>query len=247
MTNRQTTPVGGVVAPISNIALAQAMMDQLLYRASGLPGIGALYGRSGLGKSFAAAYACHPRGINGVYVECHVYDTMKSLVEAIAKGLNLQVRGTIAAMTGAVVESLGQTGRPLVIDEADILVDTNRLELVRSIHDASGCAVMVIGEENLYEKLKRHERFDNRVLVWQPAATCSMGDLEHLARQYASGIDIAPELKKRILAETHGVTRRVVTNLVNVKRWCDQKATKKAPPDAAIQLYTGAAPGRAAR
>lgn len=249
MSTKSAAPAGtgGAIAPTSNIALTAAMMDTLLKREPGLPGIGALYGRSGLGKSSAAAYACHPQGINGVYVECRVYDTMKSLVESIAKGLNLQVRGTIASITGSVVDALSQSGRPLVIDEADRLVDTNRVELVRDIHDSSGAAVLLIGEENFYDKLKRHERFDNRVLIWQPAAVCSMVDLDLLAKQYAGGIEIAPELKKRILDETHGVTRRVVTNLANVKRWCEQKGTKKAPADAAIQLYTGAAPGRVAR
>lgn len=239
-----TTTTGGEIAPTGNVALMHQVMETLTKRAPGLPGIGSFYGPSGFGKSFAAAYASHPAGFNGVYVECHVYDTMKSLVESIAKALGLNVKGTIANMMGLIIEALALGNRPLILDEADVLVDSNRLELVRNLHDASGAAVLIIGEQDLPAKLKRHERFDNRVLVWQPAVRCTLADLDLLAKQYAASITIAPELKKRVLSETDGITRRVVTNLVNVKRWCDAKGTKEAPADADITLYTGVAPGR---
>lgn len=239
-----TTNVGGEIAPTGNVALMHSVMSALTTRAPGLPGIGTFYGPSGYGKSFAAAFAAHPQGFNGVYVECHVYDTMKSLVESIAKGLGLNIKGTIAAQMGQIIEALALSNRPLILDEGDVLVDTNRLELVRNLHDASGAAVLIIGEQDLPAKLKRHERFDNRVLMWQPASKCTVADVELLAKQYCPSITIAADLKKRVLQETDGVTRRVVTNLVNIKRWCDAQGVKEAPADASVQLYTGAAPGR---
>lgn len=240
----KTNTVGGEIAPTGNVALMHQVMEGLTKRAPGLPGVGAFYAPSGYGKSFAAAYAAHPNTFNGVYVECHVYDTMKSLVESIAKALGLNIKGTIASQMGQIVEALALSNRPLILDEADVLVDSNRLELVRNLHDASGAAVLIIGEQDLPAKLKRHERFDNRVLIWQPAVRCTKGDLDLLAKQYCPSITIADDLKKRVLAETDGVTRRVVTNLVNIKRWCDAQGVKDAPADAAVQLYTGAAPGR---
>lgn len=240
----KTTAVGGEISATGNVALMHTVMDTLTKRAPGLPGIGTFYGPSGYGKSFAAAYASHPSGFNGVYVECHVYDTMKSLVESIAKGLGLNIKGTIAAQMGQIIEALALSNRPLILDEGDVLVDTNRLELVRNLHDASGAAVLIIGEQDLPNKLKRHERFDNRVLIWQPAVRCTVSDVDMLAKQYCPSITIAPDLKKRVLAETDGVTRRVVTNLVNIKRWCDAQGIKEAPADADVKLYTGAAPGR---
>ena len=119
------------------------------------------------------------------------------------------------------------------------------LEVLRDLHDASSAAILLIGEEHLPAKLKRHERFDNRVLIWQPAAKCSTKDLDMLLTQYAPGIDVHAELKKRVLAESSDVTRRVVVNIENIKRWCDQNGTKQAPADCKVDLYTGRAPGRA--
>ena len=245
MTKRMaTTSGGGEIAPTSNVALMHTLMETLTKRDPSLPGIGTFYGASGLGKSFAAAYAGHPLGFNGAYVECKAYDTTKSFVGTICKALGITAKGSIPDQMDTIIEALAISGRPLIVDESDRIVETKRIELLRDIHDKSGAALVIIGEENLPGKLKRHERFDNRVLVWQPAGRCSVADFDQLAKLYAAGITIDPDLRKRVLHETGNVTRRVVTNLANIKRWCEAKATKAAPADCDVKLYTGAAPGR---
>lgn len=235
---------GGTIASTSNIALVHTAMDSLVSRAPGLPGIGILYGESGLGKSKGAAYASHPAGFDGIYVSCRSFETKKSFVEQICKSIGIKARGNIPAIVDEIVQALVLTNRPLIVDEVDYIVESRTLELIRDLHDASGASILLIGEERLPAKLKRHERFDNRVLVWQPAAKCSPADFDALARQYVPGIEIAAGLKVRVLAETHGITRRVVVNLEHIKRWCGQHGVKVAPADATIQLYTGTAPGR---
>lgn len=235
---------GGVIAPTSNIGLVHTVMESLTTRAAGLPGIGTFYGRSGLGKSFGAAYASHPAGFNGIYVSCRSFETKKSLAEQVCKAIGITPKGNIPAIVDAVVEVLSISARPLIVDEVDYIVDSRTLELIRDLHDASGAAILLIGEEHLPAKLKRHERFDNRVLIWQPATACTASDFDLLAKQYAAEIKIDSELKKRVLAETHSVTRRVVVNLENIKRWCDRKGIKEAPADCDVDLYTGRAPGR---
>ena len=235
---------GGLIAPTSNISLVHTIMGQLTDRAAGLPGIGSFYGRSGLGKSVGAAYASHPGGFNGIYVSCRSFETKKSLAEQICKSIGITPKGNIPSIVDSIVEVLSISNRPLIVDEVDYIVDSRTLELIRDVHDASGAAILLIGEEHLPAKLKRHERFDNRVLIWQPATGCTPADFDLLAKQYAPEIQIAAELKKRVLAETSGTTRRVVVNLENIKRWCDRTGTKAAPADCDVDLYTGRAPGR---
>jgi hypothetical protein len=245
MTKKMATASGGgVIAPTSNIGLVHTVMESLTTRAPGLPGIGIFYGRSGLGKSFGAAYASHPAGFNGIYVSCRSIETRKSLLEQMCKATGITPKGTNAAILDDMIEALSLTSRPLIVDEVDYIVESRTLELIRDLHDASAAAILLIGEERLPGKLRKHERFDNRVLLWQPATACSIADFDLLVKHYAADIQIAPELKKRVLAETHGVTRRVVVNLENIKRWCDQNGTKAAPADCDVHLYTGAAPGR---
>lgn len=236
---------GGAIAPTGNISLVHTTMNTLINRAHGLPGIGAFYGASGLGKSFGACFASHPAGFNGVYVSCRSFETKKSLAEQICKAIGITPKGNIPNIVDSIIEALALSGRALIVDEVDYIVDSRTLELIRDIHDASGCAILLIGEEHLPSKLKRHERFDNRVLIWQPAIKCSSSDFDLLARQYTGEIHIDPELKKRVLNETNGITRRVVVNLENIKRWCDRKGIKEASADCDADLYTGRAPGRA--
>lgn len=243
MTKKLAT-AGGHVAPTSNISLVHVTMDTLVERASGLPGIGTFYGPSGVGKSFGASYASHPAGFNGIYVSCRSFETKRSFADQICKAIGITPRGNIPQVVDEIVQVLVLSGRPLIVDEVDHIVESRTLELIRDLHDASGAAVLLIGEEHLPAKLRRHERFDNRVLVWQQAVRCNPADFDLLAEQYAGAIEIAPELKKRVLAETHGITRRVVVNLENIKRWCDHKGVKVAPGDADVELYTGMAPGR---
>lgn len=245
-TLHSTLGTGGSIASTSNIALVHTTMDALTNRASGLPGIACFYGASGLGKSVGAAYASHPAGFNGIYVSCRSFETKRSFVEQICKAMGITPRGNIPAIVDELIQALVVSNRPLVVDEVDYIVESRTLELIRDLHDASAGAILLIGEEQLPAKLKRHERFDNRILIWQPAAKCNGTDFNLLADQYARGFTIAPELKKRILDETHGITRRVVVNLEQVKRWCSQHGTKEAPADAKIDLYTGMAPGRRA-
>lgn len=235
---------GGSTVPTSNIALVHATMDALRERAPGLPGIGTFYGPSGLGKSMGAAYASHPAGFNGIYVSCRSFETKKSFAEQVCKAIGVTPRGNIPALVDTIIEVLVLSGRPLIVDEVDYIIESRTLELIRDLHDAAGAAILLIGEEQLPAKLKRHERFDNRILVWQPAAKCSGADFDLLAKHYVPGIEIDAELKKRILSETQGITRRVVVNLENVKRWCSAQGCKSAPANAAVELYTGAAPGR---
>jgi DNA transposition AAA+ family ATPase len=243
---KMATTAGSAIAPTSNVALVHTLMDQLTQREPGMPGIGTLYGPSGYGKTVAAAYASHPAGHNGIYLSCRSYDTKKSFVEQICKSAGIQAKGPIAHVVDDIVSLLAVTGRPLVIDEVDHIVESRILELVRDIHDAANASILLIGEEALPTKLKRHERFDNRVLQHQPATKCSAADFDLLARQYIPGLAIDADLKKRVLAETAGITRRVVTSLQSIKRWCDAQGLSAAPADCAATLYTGAVPGRRA-
>lgn len=234
--------VAGKFALLSNITAAHTMLERLKSAPRGMPRIGALYGESGLGKTQAAAYAANPNTFSGVYVSCRAYETAKSLAEMICHAMGLATRGTIVSLIDEIVEELSRSERPLVVDEVDRIVETRSLELIRDIHDQAGCAILLIGEERLPAKMKRHERCDNRVLVWQPAHKCSGSDFDKLAKHYVPHVSISAELKKRVLEESNGVTRRVVINLENIASWCNVRGKNAAGDDYDGDLYNGAAP-----
>jgi DNA transposition AAA+ family ATPase len=103
--------------------------------------------------------------------------------------------------------------RPLIIDEADKLVDKGMIELVRDINKAAQVPVLLVGEELLPAKLEKYERVHNRVLEWVLAQPCDLEDARTLARFLYPKLSITDQLLDRFREETGGKARRIATTL----------------------------------
>ena len=203
------------LAMVKNVALCMALVTKLQKRDPHLPGVGVFHGFSGYGKSYAAIYTQNKTG--AYYVEVGDSWTKKTLVQKILFEAGADTRGTIADMTDRVINTLGQDpDRPLIIDEADKLVDKGIIEIVREIHEASQAPVLLIGEELLPGKLMNVERMHNRVLDWVPALPCDFEDARALADLFCDNIEITDELLKEIVRQSDGRARRIVVNLAKV-------------------------------
>lgn len=234
-------------ASLKNVALALKVVDHLVNRSPNLPGMGVLYGESGLGKSMAAAAAANR--YRAVYVECKSYFTKKSFLLAILEEMGIRPGKTVYEMVKQIGQELALSGRPLFIDEMDHIVDRNLVELVRDIYEASNAPILMIGEERFPMKLKRWERFHNRVLDWQPAEPSDLDDARKLARLYSHDVAIADELLAKVVNATRGVTRRICVNIDNVRQEFGALGGGTGPGKAvnlkdwgARAFYTGEAP-----
>ncbi len=223
---KTTEPVnGGGYAPLRNLQEASKALEQAIARPSMLPGIVCLYGRSGYGKSVAAAY-CANR-FKGVLVECRSTYTAKSLMAAICQEAGLPTARTLAGLQDQLIEELALSRRPLIVDEVDHIVEGKTLQIIRDLHDASGCAVLLIGEENLANKLKRTERFHNRVLSWVLAQPANDRDVETLIRFYCPDVEIDDALVKRMLRDCGPVIRRISINLYQFREFARAQGVKR--------------------
>ncbi|ADZ72428.1 AAA family ATPase [Polymorphum gilvum] len=207
------TAARGSIAPLKNVAALMTLIEALRTRAVGLPGIGVFSGDSGYGKSVAAQYAINKTG--AVYVEVRHYWRQKRFCEALLQELGQpRPRGTVAALMDDIIYRLGDAPhRPLIIDEADKLVDGGMIEFVRDIHETTQVPVILIGEELLPRKLEAHERVHNRVLDFQLAQPCDSEDTTVLARFLCPGVEIAPDLLEDVRRQTAGKARRIATTL----------------------------------
>ncbi|CAA0128960.1 Uncharacterised protein [Starkeya nomas] len=209
-----TPQVNGPIA-LKNVAAFMALATKLIDRAPHLPGIGVCYGPSGYGKTYASIFAQNKT--RAARVEVGESWTRSAFLDAILFELGEPRRGTVAAMAERVKASLARNARrPLIIDEADKIVDKGYIELVREIQDHSGAPVILIGEEKLPSKLERIERVANRVLDWMPVQPCDIEDTEHLARAFCPNVTIAPELLDEIRRQSQGRARRIAVNLSRV-------------------------------
>ena len=120
-------------------------------------------------------------------------------------------------MLDQIAEELALSGKPLVIDEADFLVEHKQIEIVRDIYEASQAPIMLIGEEWLPGKLKVGTVPRARARLVPGAAGGSFEDVKALCRLYAAGTEIADDLLQRIYTVSNGSARRVVVNLALVE------------------------------
>lgn len=211
----KATPAG--IAPLANIAVAERAIARALGRGLHQPGLVVMHGPSGYGKSMAAAWVTARN--RAYYVQASDFWTKKAMLKDVCRALGLQFKpsDTVDDMAKNVAAQLEQSGRPLVIDEFDYVVEKNLVEAIRSLYEGSKAAILIIGEESLPQKLKKWERFHGRILDWFPAEPASLGDARELARLYCPQVKVADDLLQKLVDKTRASARRISTNLETIQ------------------------------
>lgn len=231
-------------APLANVGLTISALQGAMTRPAHLPGIVVLYGPSGLGKSTAAAVAAMQ--LSAYYVQAKSSWTRKAVYQSILKVMGVAAAKTVYDMEDQVAAQLAASGKPLIVDECDHLVQKSSIEIIRDIYEASGAAILLIGEEHLPAGLARWERIHNRVLEWVPAQYATMTDARALRELYCDKVAVEDDLLTQIHQVSKGVARRICVNLERAQQVALGLGKKsmnlgewgKRP------LYTGEAPVR---
>lgn len=114
--------------------------------------IGVCVGRAGLGKTVAVKKYTKDFQ-DSILIESDSGYTAKSLLKEIHRRLGLSGKGFVYDLMDEVVRKLNQSGRLLIVDEAENL-PYRALEITRRIHDKTGVGVLLIGRSILLENLK---------------------------------------------------------------------------------------------
>jgi chromosomal replication initiation ATPase DnaA len=199
------------VASLVNVALADSAVVRAMAAPRHLPRMLCFSGKSGFGKTSAAAYLRSRH--RAYYVECKSTWTRKKLLEDILKDMGIPPARTIYDMCDQICLQLAASGRPLIIDEMDYLVDKSAVEIVRDIYDGSKGVVMIIGEERLPAKLQRWERFHGRIMEWVQARPADMDDALLLAEFYCRKVKVGEDIIALIHQKSEGSVRRICVNL----------------------------------
>lgn len=114
--------------------------------------ISVIHGGAGLGKtSFLLHYAeTYP---DAILIETDTSFTARVMLEVLCSKLKLNVKGNMHVLTDAIIEKLSDSGRVLLIDEAELL-PYRALEVIRRIHDKTGVGVVLVGLTRLVTNLK---------------------------------------------------------------------------------------------
>ena len=114
--------------------------------------IGVCYGESGLGKTIAVKeYAKHYS--DSILIETDPGYNSKSLLCEMHKRLGLSAKGSSYDLMDEVIRKLSNSGRLLIVDEAENL-PYKGLEILRRIHDKTNVGMLLIGMPVLVENLR---------------------------------------------------------------------------------------------
>ena len=242
MTMTEETTTRNSIAALKNVTALVSMIDRLNRRQHGLPGMGVLHGFSGYGKTSAAIYAAN------VYQACSVQVksqwTAKALCLSILLDIGVKPATTTHRMIDQVSEHLAVTRRPLIIDEADFLVERRIIEIVRDIAEGSGATIVLIGMEELPQALMKWEQFHGRVAEWVMAEAADIDDVRELAYIYAPGITVDAELQEHVLHISHRSIRRISVNLARIAQFARPRRLTTVTRETwgNERLFTGEAP-----
>lgn len=218
LSNQKTTgrPTSQGVAPLRNIERLSILTKMVLDRDPHLPGIVTFSGPSGFGKSTAAAYVAAQQ--QAYYVEFRSAWTRKAFLEGLLQTMGIGTKGpsTVYTMAEQAAYELSSSARPLILDEFDHAVNQNLVELVRDVYELSKSPLILIGEEQLPQKLQKWERFHGRIMEWEQAQPASLEDAQKLNRHYASDLVIGDDLLGVLVEQSRGSVRRIVTNLERI-------------------------------
>lgn len=224
--------VNGEAAPIKNVAACLGLVRSLQNRHPLQPNLGVFAGYSGFGKSVAALYAQNKT--DAAYVEVSDTWTRKKLLSSILSELGQhKASGTLSDMEDEIISILARDpSRPLLIDEADKLVDKHMIELVRMIAKKSNVPVLLIGEELFPKKLDGVDRFRDLVLVMGYAQPCDLDDTRTLARTFYPGLHIGDDLLEIVRVKGDGRVRRIgnslheIAGFASLKGWAEISASQ---------------------
>ena len=212
--NNPPSAAGGI-APLRNVILLTGMIERLTHRLPGEPGMGCFHGRAGLGKSYAKIFAANKH--RTYHVQMRSVWTRRKLCEAILQDMGIKPAPSLADTVEQIGEQLALSRRPLIIDEADFLVQKRLIEILRDIYEYSQSVIILIGEEHLPQSLARWERVYSRIRDWVPAQPAGKADAAHLAALYCPGVEITPELLTALVHAAGGSARRIVVALGSIR------------------------------
>ncbi|MEP1330132.1 ATP-binding protein [Pseudophaeobacter sp.] len=207
--------IGNAVRPLTNVAKMAGLLKELEHRVWGAPGFGVFHGPPGYGKTFGAIF-CADR-MDAIHLLVQSEWSKKFFLQQLLRETGRPTKGTVPELVQAASEALAREARPLIIDEADYLVSKGLTGIARDLHDGSSVPILLVGEENLPQKLKKFPQFDSRIFAYSEALPADLSDTRQLAEMVApSGFKIDDPMLETIRQRHTGNARWIVKEISHV-------------------------------
>lgn len=206
----------GVFIETENVSKFGRVMRQALDTEKGRPGMVAVWGAAGLGKTLAAEqyYAHH----GGAYVRVWEDWTQQAMLQAVCYELTGTRPHGGNRCKWAICEALADSRRVIYVDEADRL-NIRRIEDLRDIYVYTGVPIVLIGEQTLPTKLAALSRVDDRIPAEYRVEFGGITSADVMMyAQDAAGLALSPEASAYVAKATKGNFRRVHNMLLSLEQ-----------------------------
>lgn len=164
-------PVGQKPINTQNVKRLRGFIRLITDRERKYSSMGTVTGMAGIGKSVAIQAYCdnlprqeHTGLPQVVKIKVKPRSTPKAFALDIVQALHDKPRGTNVYQVAdeAAAALVRNDLQLLIVDEADRL-NEDSFEVLRHIHDKSGCGVVVVGLPSILSVIDRHEKFASRI------------------------------------------------------------------------------------
>lgn len=166
----------------TNVKNFIGLVENLINKPKNIPQMGLVYGEPGLGKSQTALWlACK---YDAIYLRATNLMTGRWLLEELVKELDEIPRYLTSDNFNLVVKKLKKEPKIIFIDEIDYLMNNYKtIEILRDIHDETGCPIIFIGMGLVHKKLERYKHLYDRFSEILKFETFGVNDLSQIFNQ----------------------------------------------------------------
>jgi DNA transposition AAA+ family ATPase len=201
---------------VRNVMRLNEAGKALVTRSPGTPGMGALYGATGYGKTTAVSWWINQ--FNGVYVRAMAMWTPSSMLNAILRELDsVPEASSCARQVEQIVERLTMTQRPLILDEADYIIENKKMtETLRDLHDMANVPVILVGMAGLEKKISLRQQLSGRIAQWVSFLPADLADARMLADETLKVV-VEDDLLAKLHKAAGGSIRLIVVGLARIE------------------------------
>nr|DAN48311.1 MAG TPA: putative ATPase, putative transposase [Caudoviricetes sp.] len=169
-----------------------------------------IYGQAGLGKTQAVKNYCE-KNPAAILIEANPSFTALVLMRKLAAAAKVSTVGSLNDLFESVSDRLRDSGRLIVVDEAENL-PLRAIEIIRRLHDDTGCGLVLSGMPRLVANL-RGKHGELVQLYSRVSVALNLGDsmpdeeLEEIARAAMPEADDATIAE--LVKQSNGNTRRM--------------------------------------
>ncbi len=207
-----------IVSETENVCLLADAYRALWETPEGVEQVALVYGQSGLGKTTATNWLSLNN--NGIFLRATPLWTPNVMLQRMTVEVGKEPRNRNQDMLDALQESLTLHRRPIFIDEADMLFQTNNpgrlLETLRSVYDVARCPVVLVGMELIKAKIARWPQLNRRITQVVEFSPLSLTDARQLTLDCCE-VEVADDLLHDLHRQAGGSAGYLVNGLSRIE------------------------------